>query len=171
MRSTWTWDDRALRRDLARLLTTLRAVGELEPGGDVHRLVRRRALHSAAGFLAAVLGPRVIADSGHATSYSFSDTLGRSPWLVGGPDEELLLDRRRRAATVPDDPVRRASTSPLRRALRLVDWLRTRWPPSGDQDAGPSPVQDRGGRPVGDAGGGRGVRVVGSRPGAHAGES
>ena len=91
MRSTWTWDDRALRRDLARLLTTLRAVGELEPGGDVHGLVRRRALHSAAGFLAAVLGPRVIADSGHATSYSFSETLGRSPWLVGGPDEELLL--------------------------------------------------------------------------------
>ena len=42
MRSTWTWDDRALRRDLARLLTALRAVGELEPGGDVHRLVRRR---------------------------------------------------------------------------------------------------------------------------------
>ena len=91
MRSTWTWDDRALRRDLARLLTALRAVGELEPGGDVHRLVRRRALHSAAGFLAAVLGPRVIADSGHATSYSFSDTLVRSPWLAGGPDEERLL--------------------------------------------------------------------------------
>ena len=38
-----------------------------------------------------MLGPRVIADSGHATSYSFSDTLIRSPWLVGGPDEERLL--------------------------------------------------------------------------------
>ena len=91
MRSTWTWDDRALRRDLARLLTALRAVGQLEPGSDVQRLVRRRTLHSAAVFLAAVLGPRVIADSGHATSYSFSGTLARSPWLVGGMDEDRLL--------------------------------------------------------------------------------
>ena len=33
MRSTWTWDDRALRRDLARLLTVLRAVRELDDGG------------------------------------------------------------------------------------------------------------------------------------------
>ena len=76
MRSTWTWDDRALRRDLARLLTALRAVRELDTGGDVHRLVRRRTLQAAAVFLAAVLGPRVIADAGHATSYSFADTLG-----------------------------------------------------------------------------------------------
>jgi alkylation response protein AidB-like acyl-CoA dehydrogenase len=101
MRSTWTWDDRALRRDLARLLTLLRAVGELEPGSDVHRLVRSRALHSASGFLAAVLGPRVVADSGHATSYSFSETLVRSPWLVGGRDEERLLESV--GATLPED--------------------------------------------------------------------
>jgi alkylation response protein AidB-like acyl-CoA dehydrogenase len=101
MRSTWTWDDRALRRDLARLLTLLRAVGELEPGSDVHRLVRSRALHSASDFLASVLGPRVIADSGHATSYSFSATLARSPWLVGGPDEERLL--KSVGATPPED--------------------------------------------------------------------
>ena len=31
MRSTWTWDDRALRRDLARVLTELTAVRELTP--------------------------------------------------------------------------------------------------------------------------------------------
>jgi alkylation response protein AidB-like acyl-CoA dehydrogenase len=91
MRSTWTWDDRALRRDLARLMTMLRAVRELDQVGVTHRLVRGRTLQAASVFLAAVLGPRVIADSGHATSYSFSDTLIRSPWLTGGPEEERLL--------------------------------------------------------------------------------
>jgi len=91
MRSTWTWDDRALRRDLARLLTDLRAVGELESDGVVHELVRRRTLRAASHFLAAVLGPRVVADSGHANSYSFSDVLIRSPWLSGGPEEERWL--------------------------------------------------------------------------------
>src|SRR4029450_6351032 len=44
MRSSWTWDDRALRRDLSRLLTGLTAVRELDPGGDVHRVVRGRTL-------------------------------------------------------------------------------------------------------------------------------
>jgi len=91
MRSTWTWDDRALRRDLARLVTALRAVRELDEGSATHRLVRGRTLQSAAVFLAAVLGPRVIADAGHATSYSFSETLVRSPWLTGGSEEERLL--------------------------------------------------------------------------------
>jgi hypothetical protein len=91
MRSTWTWDDRALRRDLAGLLTRLRAVSALVPGGPVHGLVRRRTLQEAAGFLAAVLGPRVIADSGHAASYSFAETLLRSPWLTGGAQDERLL--------------------------------------------------------------------------------
>jgi alkylation response protein AidB-like acyl-CoA dehydrogenase len=91
MRSTWTWDDRALRRDLAGLLTRLRAVSALEPGGAVHGLVRRRTLQAAAGFLAAVLGPRVIADSGHPTSYSFAQTLVRSPWLTGAAEHERLL--------------------------------------------------------------------------------
>ena len=92
MRSTWTWDDRALRRDLARLLTALQAVGELDAGSDLHRLVRRRTLHDAARFLAAVLGPRVIADAGHATSFSFAATLLRSPWLTGA--EEGLVGAR-----------------------------------------------------------------------------
>jgi alkylation response protein AidB-like acyl-CoA dehydrogenase len=91
MRSTWTWDDRALRRDLARLLTALAAVRELDIAGDIHHLVRRRTLESAAVFLAEVLGPRVIADAGHATSYSFSDTLVRSPRLTGGPEERARL--------------------------------------------------------------------------------
>jgi alkylation response protein AidB-like acyl-CoA dehydrogenase len=91
MRSTWTWDDRALRRDLAGLLIALQAVAELDSGGHVHGLVRRRTLQAASTFLAAVLGPRVIADAGHATSYSFSDTLIRSPWLTGGSEDEQRL--------------------------------------------------------------------------------
>ena len=84
MRSTWTWDDRALRRDLARVLTGLTAVRELTPGSDIHELVRGRTLAAASTFLAAVLGPRVVADAGHATSFSFAGTLVRSPRLDGG---------------------------------------------------------------------------------------
>ncbi|RHW24007.1 hypothetical protein D0Z08_26840 [Nocardioides immobilis] len=133
MRSTWTWDDRALRRDLTRLLTTLRALGELEPGGDLHRLVRSRALHSASGFLAAVLGPRVIADSGHATSYSFAETLVRSPWLVGGPDEELLLKSVGAATDGPGAPGLDLAASPGFASRGLAAHALAA---SGDQDAG-----------------------------------
>jgi alkylation response protein AidB-like acyl-CoA dehydrogenase len=89
MRSTWTWDDRALRRDLARLLTGLTVVRELDAGDDIHRLVRGRTLQAAAVFLAAVLGPRVIADAGQVTS--FSHALVRSPGLAGGPEDRVLV--------------------------------------------------------------------------------
>jgi alkylation response protein AidB-like acyl-CoA dehydrogenase len=91
MRSTWTWDDRALRRDLARLLTALQAVEELDSDSDVYRLVRGRTLRFASSFLAGVLGPRVIADAGHAAGFSFAGTLNRSPWLTGGAEDERLL--------------------------------------------------------------------------------
>jgi Acyl-CoA dehydrogenase, middle domain len=90
MRSTWTWDDRALRRDLARLLTALAALGEMESGSDVHRLVRGRTLDAATAFLAAVLGPRAIADTGRATE--FSDALVRSPGLAGRPEDRVLVE-------------------------------------------------------------------------------
>jgi alkylation response protein AidB-like acyl-CoA dehydrogenase len=89
MRSTWTWDDRALRRDLALLLTALTAVGELDTGGDIHRLVRWRTLQAATVFLAAVLGPRMIADAGQLTS--FSHALVRSPGLAGGPEDGVPI--------------------------------------------------------------------------------
>jgi alkylation response protein AidB-like acyl-CoA dehydrogenase len=88
MRSTWTWDDRALRRDLSRLLTGLTAVRELDTGGDLRRLVRGRTLQAAAVFLAEVLGPRAIADAGQLTS--FSQALVRSPGLAGGEDGVLV---------------------------------------------------------------------------------
>jgi len=134
MRSTWTWDDRALRRDLARLVTALQAVGELEPSSDLHRLVRRRTLHAASGFLAAVLGPRVVADTGHRTSFSFSDTLVRSPWLIGGDDEERLLRAVGAATTHPaTDPVPFELDSPSRFASSLAAHALSA---SGDRGAG-----------------------------------
>jgi len=91
MRSTWTWDDRALRRDLARVLTELTAVRELTPGSDIHQLVRGRTLDAASMFLAAVLGPRIVADASHATSFSFAETLVRSPRLAGGPRDQAIV--------------------------------------------------------------------------------
>ena len=66
MRSTWTWDDRALRRDLAILLVDLDAVRAAsdQNAAQVNTL-RARAHSSAARFIAAVLGPKLIADTGN----------------------------------------------------------------------------------------------------------
>jgi len=73
MRSTWTWDDRALRRDLAILLTELDAVRAATP--DQHSAhvdtMRARAHSSAARFVAAVLGPKLIADTGNPLRSQF----------------------------------------------------------------------------------------------------
>jgi len=74
MRSTWTWDDRALRRDLAVLLVDLDAADAADAAAksddSPQALVRAKTLHaralsSAARFVAAVLGPKLIADSGN----------------------------------------------------------------------------------------------------------
>ena len=68
MRSTWTWDDRALRRDLAALLVDLdaaHAVAAMFPTFDgLADVLRARALSSAADFVASVLGPTLIVDTG-----------------------------------------------------------------------------------------------------------
>lgn len=70
MRSTWTWDDRALRRRLSDLLTGLTAVRELR-GGEVDcpatalEAAEARILAEAGEFVAEVLGPRLLADSGN----------------------------------------------------------------------------------------------------------
>ncbi|WP_375488461.1 hypothetical protein, partial [uncultured Mycobacterium sp.] len=55
MRSTWTWDDRALRRDLAALLVDLAAAraAAASNAADHAEVLRGRALGSAAEFLAA----------------------------------------------------------------------------------------------------------------------
>ncbi|HEX3284603.1 MAG TPA: acyl-CoA dehydrogenase family protein [Mycobacterium sp.] len=69
MRSTWTWDDRALRRDLSTVLVDLDAaklVGEaLGTGSAVARRLHAAALEDASRFVAAVLGPKLIADTGN----------------------------------------------------------------------------------------------------------
>lgn len=67
MRSTWTWDDRALRRELAVLLVDLDAVRSATPEqkADEVDTLRARAHASAARFVAAVLGPKLIADTGN----------------------------------------------------------------------------------------------------------
>lgn len=74
MRSTWTWDDRALRRDLAVLLVDLNAADAADaaaksddsPQGQIRaRTLHARAMSSAAHFVATVLGPKLIADTGN----------------------------------------------------------------------------------------------------------
>ncbi|TPG36541.1 acyl-CoA dehydrogenase family protein [Mycolicibacterium hodleri] len=73
MRSTWTWDDRALRRDLAILLVDLDAVRAAAPDQNTAQVdtLRARAHASAARFVAAVLGPKLVADTGNPLRPSF----------------------------------------------------------------------------------------------------
>ncbi|MBJ7336383.1 acyl-CoA dehydrogenase family protein [Mycolicibacterium sp.] len=73
MRSTWTWDDRALRRDLAILLVELGAVRAAPPDRNAARIdtLRARAHSSAARFVATVLGPKLVADTGNPLRSGF----------------------------------------------------------------------------------------------------
>jgi alkylation response protein AidB-like acyl-CoA dehydrogenase len=73
MRSTWTWDDRALRRDLAAVLVDVEAARSAA-GGDANEhaeTLRGRALVSGAEFIAAVLGPHLLADEGNPLRRDF----------------------------------------------------------------------------------------------------
>ncbi|MET7773940.1 acyl-CoA dehydrogenase family protein [Nocardia sp. NPDC005366] len=70
MRSTWTWDDRALRRTLSELITELTAVRELQAGrvdcpAAVLQAAECRVLASVGQFVAEVLGPRLLAAAGN----------------------------------------------------------------------------------------------------------
>jgi len=68
MRSTWTWDDRALRHDLAMLLVDLDAAREAATDDetiDHAETLQARALAAGAEFVASVLGPSLIADTGN----------------------------------------------------------------------------------------------------------
>jgi alkylation response protein AidB-like acyl-CoA dehydrogenase len=77
MRSTWTWDDRALRRDLAALLVDIdaaaaAATSDNSPQGQVRaQTLRGRTLSRAALFVATVLGPKLLADTGNPLSQIF----------------------------------------------------------------------------------------------------
>lgn len=72
MRSTWTWDDRALRRDLAALLVELAAARDATSSPHAETL-SARALSAATEFVAAVLGPKLMADAGNPLQERFLD--------------------------------------------------------------------------------------------------
>lgn len=68
MRSTWTWDDRALRRDLAALLVDLGAaqlLGQDTASAAFADLLTARAYADGSAFVSTVLGPKLIADTGN----------------------------------------------------------------------------------------------------------
>jgi alkylation response protein AidB-like acyl-CoA dehydrogenase len=71
MRSTWTWDDRALRRDLSSLLVDVAAANSDIGDEAIARTLRARSLASGARFAADVLGPHLIADAGNAFRSDF----------------------------------------------------------------------------------------------------
>ncbi|QRY42710.1 acyl-CoA dehydrogenase family protein [Mycolicibacterium boenickei] len=75
MRSTWTWDDRALRRDLSDLLVRVDAANLIGAHDDIDDSIAA-ALHSqtravGSGFVATVLGPKLIADTGNPLRAQF----------------------------------------------------------------------------------------------------
>ncbi|MBE1551927.1 alkylation response protein AidB-like acyl-CoA dehydrogenase [Mycobacterium sp. OAS707] len=71
MRSTWTWDDRALRRDLSSLLVAVAAARGEIPDEAIATVLHARSLAAGARFTADVLGPHLIADSGSALRAEF----------------------------------------------------------------------------------------------------
>ncbi len=64
MRSTWTWDDRALRRDLSALLVEVAAARGDVAEEAIGTALRARGLAVGARFVANVLGPHLVADVG-----------------------------------------------------------------------------------------------------------
>ena len=112
MRATWTWDDRALRRDLSELLADMMATGHLNarafrrmqagvaPGPEmsVAKLMYAQNLTRAAHFVSRVLGPRIIADTGEWGTYAWTELLLATPALriLGGTEEimkNILAER------------------------------------------------------------------------------
>ena len=75
MRSTWTWDDRALRRDLSELLIRVDAARLVGARGDaddaVASAIRSQAHAFASNFVATVLGPKLVADTGNPLRSQF----------------------------------------------------------------------------------------------------
>lgn len=101
MRDSGATHDRALRHELSELLVDLavsRAVEVTTPGtariaGPVRRMTRQRKLVKAARFLAQVLGPRLIADTGQPNTFELSDAVLAVPslGLVSDTERTALL--------------------------------------------------------------------------------
>jgi hypothetical protein len=73
MRSTWTWDDRALRRDLATVLVAVEAARSAagRDAAEHAEALQARALSSGADLVTGVLGPHLIADAGNPLRQDF----------------------------------------------------------------------------------------------------
>jgi alkylation response protein AidB-like acyl-CoA dehydrogenase len=120
MRATWTWDDRALRRDLSQLLTDMMATSHLNarafrhmqagaaPGPEmsVAKLMYAQNLTRAAHFVSELLGPRIIADTGEWGSYAWAELLLATPALriLGGTEEIMKNILAERVLGLPKEP-------------------------------------------------------------------
>jgi acyl-CoA dehydrogenase len=120
MRATWTWDDRALRRDLSELLADVMATGHLNarafrrmqagvaPGPEmsVAKLMSAQNLTRAAHFVSRVLGPRIIADTGEWGTYAWAELLLATPALriLGGTEEIMKNILAERVLGLPKEP-------------------------------------------------------------------
>ena len=133
MRATWTWDDRALRRDLSELLADVMATGHLNarafrrmqagvaPGPEmsVAKLMYAQNLTRAAHFVSRVLGPRIIADTGEWGTYAWTELLLATPALriLGGTEEIMKNILAERVLGLPKEPGI-DTTSPFRELPR-----------------------------------------------------
>ena len=120
MRATWTWDDRALRRDLSELLADVMATGHLNrrafrrmqagavPGPEmsVAKLMYAQNLTRSAHFVSRVLGPRIIADTGEWGTYAWTELLLATPALriLGGTEEIMKNILAERVLGLPKEP-------------------------------------------------------------------
>jgi acyl-CoA dehydrogenase len=120
MRATWTWDDRALRRDLSALIAESMAVDSLNraaarkteggrpagPERSVAKLVHGRNLTRTAHFVSDVLGPRIIADNGQWGTYAWADLLLASPAtrILGGTEEIMKNILAEQVLGLPKEP-------------------------------------------------------------------
>jgi acyl-CoA dehydrogenase len=120
MRATWTWDDRALRRDLSELLVDIMATRHLNaratrrmqagvtPGPEmsVAKLMHAQNLTRAAHFVSHVLGPRIIADTGEWGTYAWAELLLATPALriLGGTEEIMKNILAERVLGLPKEP-------------------------------------------------------------------
>jgi acyl-CoA dehydrogenase len=133
MRATWTWDDRALRGRLAELLVDAMATEHLNnralralrsgaaPGPEmsVSKLMYAQNLIRAAHFVADVLGPRIIADTGRWGTYAWAELLLATPALriLGGTEEIMKNILAERVLGMPKEPGT-DTTSPFRELRR-----------------------------------------------------